>query len=406
MTSTDWPPSTDGPLPGTSSTEASPEPVRAPERRERRPLFAAPLPAFDDALLARAIPHPEAARGEVWFRLSEDEFVVDEIPAYLPSGDGEHLYLRLEKRGISTPELLHRLCVTYGLSEVDVGIAGQKDAQGLTRQWVSVPARVVEPALHRLEELGPVRLVEHGRHGNKLRMGHLRGNRFTIRMHGDVDATALAVRAGRIERGVPNYFGAQRFGPSSQTLRDAERFVERGRPAKTRREKFWVSTVQSALYNAWLHDRIVDDTWDRPLLGDILLKTENGAPFTCRDAAVEAPRVASGETSPSGPLVGKRLRPAEDHALTRESRSWARLGVDVDTLQKHPAFSLGDRRASVLRARDLTTSPGAEGGGVEVSFTLPKGAYATVLLREWVGPALRDPAYGERPAEDVLPVAP
>jgi tRNA pseudouridine13 synthase len=359
--------------------------------------------------LARALPDlPEregGARGPAWFRQTEEGFVVDELPAYLPSGAGEHLYLHLEKRGISTPELVYRLQKTFGLHEVDIGYAGQKDAQGVTRQWVSVPARVVEPELARLEELGPVRLVEHGRHGNKLRLGHLRGNRFTIRLEGDVSAEELASRAAQLEAGIPNYFGAQRFGHDSQTLRDAERFVERRRPAKTRREKFWVSSIQSALFNAWLDARVVDGSWSVALLGDILLKAENGAPFTCVDPEVETPRVRSGETSPSGPLVGKRVRRAESEALTRESRAFEALGVDVEALFEHPAFSLGDRRPAILRPKDLTTRV-VDDGVVTVSFTLPKGAYATVVLREWVGKNLRDEAFSDEGSSGHIHLAP
>src|SRR5690606_36256660 len=114
------------------------------------------------------------------------------------------------------------------------------------------------------------------RHLNKLRLGHLAGDRFTIRVAGDVDVALLADRARlSAEVGFANYFGAQRFGQDDESLRQAERFLERPRPARSRKEKFLISVVQSALFNAWLHERIQAGAYNRALLGDIMLKAGN-----------------------------------------------------------------------------------------------------------------------------------
>ncbi|MFZ9888895.1 MAG: tRNA pseudouridine(13) synthase TruD, partial [Myxococcota bacterium] len=144
---------------------------------------------------ARVLEDPsEACTGPLVLRAQDDEFWVDEVPLYGESGEGEHLYLHLRKRGISTPDLVRRLCRHYGLKEVEVGLAGRKDARGITSQRVSVPARKVEGREHEVSTLGDIEVLGAKRHGNKLRLGHLAGNRFTVRVMGDVDVALLTER--------------------------------------------------------------------------------------------------------------------------------------------------------------------------------------------------------------------
>ncbi len=359
------------------------------------PLFARPLVGMP-ANAARALPDPDDAGrgGPLELRVSDDDFVVDEVPQYLESGEGEHLYLHLRKRGISTPDLVRRLCRQFKLREMEVGIAGRKDARGVTSQRISVPARKVLGREHEVAELGDVELLSAKRHGNKLRLGHLAGNRFTIRVAGDVDVTALSDRARMsAEVGFANYFGAQRFGPGDASLREAERFLERGprpRPARSRKEKFLVSIVQSALFNAWLHERIVAGAYHRAIDGDVMLKAGNLAPFTSSEPDVDTPRVEAQEVFVSGPLWGSEMRRPDREALTRESRSLAEQGVSESALLSHPAFQVGARRPSRVVPLDVVVLP--DDGGAKLSFTLPPGSYATVFLREICGPRLSDRA--------------
>lgn len=363
-------------------------------------MFAAPLPGFRDLPLA----HVEVGGSVdvdgpvVSFRGDNDGFIVDEIPAYLPSGQGDHLYLHIQKRGVSTPEVWKRLRSAFGVREVEIGTAGQKDARGVTSQWMSVPARAVEPRLAEVESALGVTLLEAKRHNHKLRLGHLRGNRFSCRLD-DVDAAAAAAiadRAAAVARhGCPNYFGAQRFGHGDRALRDGERFLARPRPAKTKREQFWVSAVQSVLFNAWLAERVRGGAFLCALDGDILEKP-TGASFECQDPATDTPRVAAGEVSPSGPLYGRAMRCAQRDALTWESRSLTALGVSHPDLLAHPAFNTGTRRAARLWVTDVETR--VEAGALWLCFTLPAGAYASVFLREVVGPRLRDLFFEEPPA--------
>lgn len=367
------------------------------------PTFAsAPLPGWSGAALDRALPDlAPAARSPVRFRGSVEDFVVDELPAYLPCGEGEHLYLRVEKRELSTNALVRGLCARFRLREVDVGYAGRKDERAIARQWLSVPARALIDELGAVriadvEALG-VRVLEHGRHKNKLRLGHLRGNAFTVRLVGDVDEGALLARLAVVAEGIPNLFGAQRFGPGDVSLRQAERFVGRVQRARSRKETFWVSVVQSAIFNAWLADRVDDGSWRTPLDGDILWKLPSGAPFECTDPAVDGARAAAREIVVTGALPGATLRSAQREALTRESRSLVRLGVDPEAIRAHPAFDGGARRPAVLWPDDLQVTP-AE-GGVNLTFSLAKGAFASVVLRALFGAALEDAAFADDPAD-------
>ncbi|MDP2339542.1 MAG: tRNA pseudouridine(13) synthase TruD [Deltaproteobacteria bacterium] len=359
-----------------------------------------PLPGFGEQPSARLLPDPPDG-GPIWFRGADDGFVVDEVPAYLPGGTGEHLYLHIRKRGISTPEVWKRLRSAFGVKEIEIGTAGQKDARGITSQWISVPARLIEPRIAEVEARLGVELLEAKRHNNKLRLGHLRGNRFTCRLDDVVDADVALLRSRATTLaagGCPNLFGAQRFGHGDRALRDAERFLARPRYAKTKREQFWVSALQSAIFNVWLAARVKEGSWNSAVDGDVLEK-RSGAPFECTDPSADALRAAAGEVSATGPLYGRAMRCAQRDALTRESRSLEELGISRDALLAHPSFPTGTRRSARLWAEDVVVD--AAGGSCTVAFTLPAGSYASVFLRELVGPRLRDLFFDAPPTPSV-----
>lgn len=154
------------------------------------------------------------------YKLVPEDFEVEELPAYAPSGEGEHLFLRIRKRGLSTHEAVARIARTLGLAPAQVGVAGLKDAQGVTTQWLSVQGVEAQ----RVESLAErdLEVLELARHRNKLRIGHLRGNRFRIRLREVAAEDRERVREVLVElerRGAPNYFGEQRFGLRGDTWR-------------------------------------------------------------------------------------------------------------------------------------------------------------------------------------------
>src|SRR5262245_5302680 len=146
-------------------------------------------------------------------KATPEDFIVDELPAYAPSGEGTHTFLRIEKRGLTTADAVARLARALDVQPKDAGTAGQKDRQALTRQWISLPGVDPERALALTVE--GVRVLEAARHGHKLRTGHLAGNRFTLTLRGVVPdglARARAIVEWLATHGMANYFGQQRFG--------------------------------------------------------------------------------------------------------------------------------------------------------------------------------------------------
>jgi tRNA pseudouridine13 synthase len=316
-----------------------------------------------------------------------EDFVVEEIPAYLPLGAGEHLYLWIEKRGLSTQEAIRILANAAGVSERDVGAAGQKDRHAVTRQWLSIHTKLeqVESPDARL------RVLEHRRHGNKLRTGHVKGNRFMLVLRG-VHEDALS-RAGEIldalgTHGLPNFYDAQRFGRRGDNALLGAALLGMGEhpeQARARRDRFLkrlaLSALQSELFNRVLTTRLASG-WTTVIPGDVLRKRASGGVFVTEDPSVDQPRVDSLELDITGPLPGNRERPEarvaareiEDAVLREagvERAAFARGGDDAEGARRPLRVPVGDARAQWR-----------ESGVLELSFALPSGAYATRVLAE------------------------
>lgn len=338
------------------------------------------------------------------YKEEPDDFEVEEIPAYEPSGSGDHLWLWLEKRGISTIDAVRHLARILGRREREFGYAGLKDAQALTRQWISIEHQ--DPGALDGLRLPHAAILRVTRHGNKLRAGHLHGNRFQIRLRG-VDAAGLAALRANLEwlcsHGAPNGFGEQRFGKRGANLDKGLEILAHPDPgriaAKMPRPVFrlLVSAVQSEVFNRVLAARI--DRIDRILAGDVAWLHHNGACFRVEDPAREQPRCDAFEISPSGPLPGPHLLEAHGEPGEIEAAAMAALGVSKDSFahlptQSHP----GVRRPLRVPVRDASVD--ADPHGARVTFALPAGSYATAVLREliadmpWFGGAGTRPAPG------------
>lgn len=299
------------------------------------------------------------------------DFEVEELPLYTPSGEGGHTYFVLEKQGLTTSQAVREVARALGVPPKQMGVAGQKDARGITRQMMSVehrdPARVASLSLPRMK------ILNVSRHGNKLKTGHLKGNRFVIKIR-DVIVERFTDTEAVIEqltqKGVPNFYGPQRFGQRGDTweigrallvgnheeacrlisggpndcdsgqtviareLYDQERYIEaaaawprgfreaavvakmmdryRGDAKRAvfsldkRTLGFYVSAFQSHLFNQVLAERI--NALDRVENGDVAYKHENGAAFQVEDADIEQPRAVRFEISATGPLFGPKMK--------------------------------------------------------------------------------------------------
>jgi tRNA pseudouridine13 synthase len=317
-------------------------------------------------------------------KATPEDFRVEEQPAYAPSGAGPHLYLRVEKRGRTTREVVRQLARALGVPERDAGYAGLKDKAAVTTQWLSFPvARDPDPAA--LAGDG-VRVLEVSRHQNKLRPGHARGNLFEVAVRGGDLARARACAAALAEAGLPNYFGPQRFGQGGATaalgraLLSPEPGPEARRAARDRfLRRLALSAFQSELFNRWLAERLEDGLFARALQGDLLKKLDSGGLFLCEDPAVDGPRVTRFEVSPAGPMFGHKLKPAGGVAAEREARLLAAAGLTLQDFARGGGEAEGTRRAARLRVvPELSARP----DGYLARFELPRGSYATVVLRE------------------------
>lgn len=320
-------------------------------------------------------------------KVTPEDFRVDELPAYLPSGEGEHTYLLVEKRGLDTRDVTRAIARALSVREGELGVAGQKDRFALTTQWISVPRVEPERALAVAGE--GFRVLEARRHGNKLRTGHLRGNRFRLRIRGGVpDAVerARAIAAALGARGLPNFYGPQRFGRAGDNAElgrlllqgaDDPRLSRARRDPKLRR--LLISAFQSEIFNRVLARRLADGTWTTPLEGDVLEKSASGGLFVCADPAADAPRVAAFELSVTGPMPGPRVRPAPAGApAALEEAILAETGVTLEALGRSRDAE-GARRALRIRVEPAVE---ADPEGLLLSFDLPAGSYATVVLDE------------------------
>ena len=314
-----------------------------------------------------------------------EDFRVEELPAYPPSGAGPHLYLHVEKRDRTTRDVVRALARALGVAERDAGYAGLKDWAAITTQWLSFPvARDPDPAS--LAGDG-YRVLAASRHQNKLRPGHARGNAFGVTVRGGdlAAATACAEALGRA--GLPNFFGPQRFGHGGanaalgRALLSADPSPEARRAARDRfMRRFALSAYQSELFNRWLSERIADGLFAVALAGDVLKKLASGGVFVCEDPATDGARVAAFELSPAGPMFGHQLRPAAAGVpAEREARLLAAEGLTLADFARGGDEAAGTRRAGRLPiAVALAPLP----DGYLASFELPRGSYATVVMRE------------------------
>ena len=278
-----------------------------------------------------------------------------------PSGDGEHLWLHVEKTGRATRDVAGALAAAFSVPEHAVGYAGMKDKHAVTRQWFSVHTAVdTVPAL---AEPG-LDVVAVDRHRRKLRRGELAGNAFRLRLEGVSGSGWEAALADARDRGVPNYFGPQRFG--TDNLEAAQRWLEQRRRRRVAafRRGLYLSVLRSFLFNEVLACRVAAGAWQRPVTGDVLLPP--------------AMRGDPADPMPTGPLWG-RGRPAVDgEAAGFEEAALAPHRTVREGLEH--AGLVQERRSLVLRAPDLAWS--LDGDAATLTFSLPPGTYATVLLAE------------------------
>ncbi len=376
-------------------------------------------------------------------RQKPEDFQVEEIPLYEPCGEGDHLFVKVEKCGLTTYDLLRKLADALNCKERDLGYAGLKDARAITRQTVSVPLRKPEDV--KGLEIPGVTILSACLHRNKLRPGHLAGNRFKVRIHQPVtDALqrAEAVLGVLKDIGVPNRFGEQRYGVLGNShrigravLRDdfdaavdeiigdpkeishdgwkkaaeayhagdldtaigklprhcqpelsllkmiregnSSRKAVRAMPRKLLR--LYLSAYQSSLFNRMVDMRLA--SLERIWPGDLAYKHVNGACFLVTDPEAEQTRADSFEISPTAPLFGYKSRLAEGQAGLLEQSLLDKEQLTLKSFRLSGGLAMeGERRP--IRVPIQVAGCIQQEDSLLVSFSLPKGSFATTVLSE------------------------
>ena len=379
-----------------------------------------------------------------------EDFQVEELPLYPHSGEGDHTFFLLEKRGLNTIQAIHDIAFALDRPRRDFGYAGMKDARAVTRQWISIEHCPAE-ALRALK-IPRMKILDITRHGNKLKLGHLRGNRFTIRVRKTATERLSDLRGALeelVKRGAPNYFGPQRFGMRGDNadvgyavlqddyqrvldlvlgkpgphdfgeilrarqlydqgkfdqarnrwpgmFRDQRRalkiLAQTGKPKRAflafDRDslRFYVSAYQSSLFNEVVAERL-ETGLDRLQLGDLAFRHIGGAVFRVEDVEKEQPRADVFEISPSGPLYGQRMTAASGAPGEAEAKVLADAGLTIDAFTSRTVRAPGGRRPLRFCPTGAKVDLGADERGAyfALEFELPRGSYATALLRELFG---------------------
>lgn len=331
-------------------------------------------------------------------RSTPDDFQVDELPAFEPSGEGEHLLLTVRKRGQNTAYVAKQLAHWAGIAEMGVSYAGLKDRHAVTTQRFSVhlPKRIA-PDIAALDD-AQIQVVDSTWHNRKLQRGALHGNRFVLtlrQVHGEREAIEQRLQA-IAARGIPNWFGEQRFGRDAGNVAAAlamfghvqaadGTLLPAPTPKRRRRNdqrSMLLSAARSALFNRVLSARVAQASWDSALLGEVWVLDGSRSVFGPEPwSAALAERLARFDIHPTGPLWGvgelrstEQAAAVEQGALADVQSEALRQGLEAAGLRRQ-------RRSLRLRPQELDYH-WIEQQTLRLAFALPPGCYATALLWE------------------------
>lgn len=322
-------------------------------------------------------------------RSTPEDFRVNEDLGFTATGEGQHRMLEIEKRDLNSDWVASQIARLVGVKRRDVGLAGLKDRYAVTRQWFSVDlAGKEEPQWSALESMvqagQSLTVLQVQPHNRKIRKGALQGNRFQLVLRDVVGEHAgIEARLTQIEQGgVPNYFGEQRFGRGGGNVEKAlQLFAGAYRPRGRHERGILLSAARSEIFNQVCGARVEQGSWDRAVEGDLFALDRSRARFSEAVSDEIRQRIAEKDIHPTGALWGRGELESGgeiaqlERAVARELESLS-LGLEKAGLEQ-------DRRAMRLVPRELDWE-WLETGALQLSFWLPAGAYATVILRELV----------------------
>lgn len=323
-------------------------------------------------------------------RTAPEDFKVDEILGFEAAGEGPHALLHVRKRGANTEWVARELARAAGCKPFDVGFAGLKDRHAVTTQYFTVP-RGKRAAQEFVGLSGEgYEVMAAAPHQRKLPRGALAGNRFEIVVRElRADPALLAARIVAIATGgVPNYFGAQRFGRDAGNLADVLKAAERSAAGGAGRSRgrgdagFMLSAARSLIFNAILAQRVTRGSWNLLQPGDVANLDGRGSVFPVEavDDALAA-RCAALEIHPTAPLVGNDASLATGAVRDLEEAEAARFPEALAVIA-HERMN-AERRALRIRVRALEHD--YTGDALRLRFELAAGSFATTVLREIIG---------------------
>ncbi len=338
---------------------------------------------------------------DVLFKQTKDDFVVTEVPLYEFSGEGEHIIIKFRKKELTTWTAVQIFSEQLGCKSRDIGYAGLKDKNAMTIQHISVPKSCEE----RLEKFNHenIKILEVMKHNNKIRVGHLKGNKFFIRLKRvtPLDAKKIEEAISNISQfGMPNYFGFQRFGIEGDNYKKGEAIINGELREKNRKLKqMYINSYQSYLFNNWLSKRIeisklvnafepkeIYEKLSLPLeevsnmkkqehpfkviTGDLMSHYPYGKIFYVEDIESESQKFFERDRVPTGLLSGKRVKRSEKFAYEIENDFDKKISED------------GARRFAWIFPKDIESNYKEDKNWMEIQFELPKGSYATEFIAE------------------------
>ncbi|NOX16289.1 MAG: tRNA pseudouridine(13) synthase TruD [Epsilonproteobacteria bacterium] len=343
----------------------------------------------------------------VLFTKNSSDFIVNELPLYEFSGEGEHLILHVRKKDMTTWQMVQALSEVCGAKTRDFGYAGLKDKDGMTTQYVSVH-KSFEKKLENFSHEN-IKIISKTYHNNKIRIGHLKGNRFFIRLKraNKIDAQKLENAIKTLAKeGFPNFFGYQRFGKQGDNYILGREILQGKRKERKRKMKnFFISAYQSFLFNEWLSNRLkighmIDGFNEKEAAqtlgfsvelikelkqqkrffkifeGDVLHHYPAGKAFICEDMKTELARFEEEAITATGWLPGNRsMRCGDGIAKVLEEKIYSEA-------EPYLAQMDGARRFAWAFLKDVEYEYKEDQSWFEMHFSLPKGSYATVVLEE------------------------
>jgi tRNA pseudouridine13 synthase len=310
-----------------------------------------------------------------------EDFKVDEVLGFELTGEGEHLFLRIEKRGLNTEELVKSLARTLDKSEKAISYAGLKDRQALTTQWLCVHCPGEELAESNALQGPGWRVLESKRHLKKLKTGTLAANDFSLVLRDLSERSEIEARLAQIQAsGVPNYFGPQRFGYDGQNLVKAkELLLDKLKPKNRFLRGIYYSAARAFLFNQILAERVGQGNWNKALTGEVLQLAGSNSIFTVEilDELIST-RVSEFDISPAAPLWGRGQERAAKEALAIQEQALADFRAWCEALEKQGL----DRayRSLILQVENLNWN--WDGDALLLNFRLTSGSYATSVVRE------------------------